>query len=150
MGRRASGRGSSWGELGWEAERVKIDGDATRGFLYDLAARGIAAGAWDQYRDALNDEYEDDARVADAPTGVNAPGNPEGNSERVTPEGVTPESNSIEDEDENEGEDEQQVVDINGVTFETEIVEDAIWVDGNNIYKCGEWNTPIGRLKGKR
>ena len=54
------------GRLGWETERVKVDGHTTRGFIYDLTARGIAAGAWDQYRDALDDEDDEDATKASA------------------------------------------------------------------------------------
>jgi putative DNA primase/helicase len=44
------------GRLGWEAAQVKIDGIVRRGFIYNLAAKGIAAGEWDRYKDALDDD----------------------------------------------------------------------------------------------
>jgi hypothetical protein len=54
-GRRAR---SIMGRLGWESANVKINGHTTRGFIYDLAAKGLGAGEWGHYRDALDDDSE--------------------------------------------------------------------------------------------
>ena len=69
LGKRAS---RVMGRLGWEAARVKLDGHTTRGFIFDITTKGIAAGAWDQYKDTLDadadaDELEeaDQARLAE-------------------------------------------------------------------------------------
>jgi hypothetical protein len=46
--------------LGWEGARVKLDGHTTRGFIFNIAAKGIAAGAWDRYKDTLDADGDAD------------------------------------------------------------------------------------------
>jgi predicted P-loop ATPase len=62
-GKRAS---KVMGRLGWVADQVKIDGHPRRGFIFDITAKGIAAGGWDQYRDALDEDGDDDEDGATA------------------------------------------------------------------------------------
>jgi hypothetical protein len=64
------------GRLGWECIQAKIGGHVIRGFIFDIAAKGIGAGEWDRYRDALDvdgdDEGEDGDGASEASTTINA------------------------------------------------------------------------------
>jgi predicted P-loop ATPase len=51
---------AAMGRLGWEPDRVNLNGRTKRGFIFDIAAKGIAAGGWGQYRDALDGDGDDD------------------------------------------------------------------------------------------
>jgi predicted P-loop ATPase len=90
------------GRLGWEPERPKVDGWPTRGFLYDPAAKGLSAGEWDRYGDALDDEGDEALASSDELT-------PESNNQD--------ESSGVEARAESE---EAQTLDMEGVTFEDE------------------------------
>jgi len=117
-GKRAS---TVMGRLGWEPERVKLDDHTTRGFIYDPTARGIAAGGWDKYQDALDDAAaddgnKDDATITGAPAADAPMNNPEGNSEG-------------DESEESEDGGEEQTLDLDGIILEDEAVEDEAVVD---------------------
>jgi Virulence-associated protein E len=109
------------GRLGWGAAQVKIDSWPTRGFIYDIAARGITAGSWDQYRDPLDDDDVEPANATDArPFAAGVERVEAGASDcRATSEEVTPESNDGGSycEDEGGAAEGAQASEMQGVTF---------------------------------
>ena len=109
------------GRLGWvggEDARVKLDGHTTRGFIYDLAKRGIAAGEWDKYRDAL-DEDDEDAGV----THVSKPS-----------------------EDSSERREEAPIV-VEGCEFEDVVEDQAVTTDDDGrVILFSEWERQINNV----